>query len=414
MVGHRFRYIASDGVEHSLTDSQALLEAIRAGALLPTTMLFDGLVGHWGEAKESQAYILARRLHLSDQAVVPGEEGGHSIDRPSMAEPLTGASIAAQSRPVPQLITVVPKTASSTPLTRLVTSGFVFTWLIAAIREQYTQGHDAGYSLGYVLGQGLLLWLLGALAARYLGRGRPGVAWVVVSGLFAVSGIGAYVRAERFRDDALAAMSTMAQSGEATTPLPVDADTLTLNYALGRFVNAANAAWAQYNRAVADAGEGYLAPKALVTSAGRGVAKANIDNLRIAADTLALSLHLSIQDTHTRLLQLEAAREEYRGLAAGFDKGVPAMEQLISHFVAVERNIMAVADSLVGIAQTDPPELGADGNTVLFARNWSISEYNRLTSRIQKLAAEEAQAVEALKQANRQSVHLADSMRTHL
>ena len=408
---HRFRFIAADGVEHQLEDSRALIEAIRSGALLPDTMLYDEQSARWSLAKDSQPYILAHQLYASDQDVSPPVDGGGRATFHAAPDVMPEASLPAPLTPDSgSMASASDHIATGMSPLYLVALLLGAVWFAASYATHAVQAEGGAFIAGSILGRGVILVLVGALAARYLARRRPAAAWVVVTGLFAVGAVLGYAKAVRFREDLRGSVEAMRMAAASADQIPVESDTLSLRFAVASYTNAANAAWSAYNAVTEETGDGLLAPDVLASSVGRKHARSRLAAMGRGAQALAASLKDAMATMQVRMQVLEEGHSEYRSVAEGFRNSLPRVEKLIGDFVAVELKFVAAADSLIDIVEADPPELSQDGTTLLFNRDLSIVRYNRQFGTLKKLVAEEGAAVAALKEANQRSVHLADSV----
>jgi hypothetical protein len=311
---------------------------------------------------------------------------------------------------VPEAKVAITGYSRRSSLWRVLAWGGFLVWLVSAYGAQQLAQHDLGYIIGYLFGQALGFWLIGAVVNRLFKSRNPDRGWIVAWTLAAVIGLKAYSKQAHLRDDLRAALSSLgSNAGDSHGPRG-DLDTLSLDFILNSYAAAGAQAVAHYNARLMAIDDELLAPETLSTGTGRRTARTAIESMKTAALGLRSSLDSVSKTTGSRLENLEAEHPEYSGLTDGFRTSAPHAQDLIARFVDVEIRVAAAFDSIVSVALNDPPRLGPDGAHLQFSRARSVSAYNHQIEALASLTAEESSAQEALRRAYQSAVDGADSL----
>lgn len=393
----RFRFIDAEGREHHLADSSELLRAVREGRLVPDTMLFDRNDGKWHKASAITAFEIAATAGAQDA-------GTHADPDPSPAA-------------------VSPRVTSETPPRRSKLPDVlgIFIWLVAlyiGYRAQAALDRESGYAMGYALGQGTIVALIGMLIARirplkrrvWLAQALPGVLFLLVASVSLLDSLGQVYRTQ---NDAATAALLMMQGDTAAPASPSSiSDTTSLAFIFASLRTDVDQGFSAYGSAMDSLGNGWLAPTVLTTPRGRYRARRLVGRLSTALTVLDTAYAGAMERTRARLSRLEASNDRWRGVVEGFEEAEPQNHQRIADFVRAERRLVGDYRSLLSLVTDTRPVLSEDRSTLLFSRQSDANRYNGLLAEIRDATQEEQTALTALQQAKLEGTRVVDSVRS--
>ena len=70
-----YRFIDSEGVEHSLETPEAFLEAVRTGQIERNHLLMEPGTGRWAQAGDTEVYRVALAAKSAPSSPAPDQEG---------------------------------------------------------------------------------------------------------------------------------------------------------------------------------------------------------------------------------------------------------------------------------------------------------------------------------------------------
>jgi len=279
--------------------------------------------------------------------------------------------------------------------------------MVLQYRTHSLLGHGVPFTIGAIIGTGGIGALLAVLLSRLpLLRGRKAIAWGLAGVLVLAVGIKKWVDARHLQQELTSAalLVRQAAAGNGTAAANTIDDTNSVTFVMASFLESSQEAWALYTAAVDSAGDAWLSPRALATQIGLEEAFDNIFRVEQAVTALDEGLRLAQASARERMVRLESRNVEWAGVVKGFDQSSGTTMAVVTDFVATERRLMSVAESIVVLVQERRPVLGADGETLLFPSDRDVTHFNRLHGSLQALADSETAIMRRLQaQADRSS-----------